>query len=609
MSQPNVDQTMLERLARRPSSVGQMLLDQVAASGPREAFRYLDGDRWVSLSWNQAKDEVFAYAAGLLSLGLELEDRVAIASGTRIEWILADLAIMCAGGATTTVYPTTQHEDVAFILSDSGSKVIIAENDLQVAKVLDHLDDLPGVTTIVQIDGRVRHDRVITWSDLRAAGEAYLADHPGAVEQRIAAIGPEHLATLIYTSGTTGRPKGVRLVQDCWTYEGAAIEEFDIIAPEDLQYLWLPLSHVFGKALIAIQLKIGFATAVDGNIDKIVENLGQVHPTFMCGAPRIFEKVRAKVITGAAHGVKGKIFAWAFAVGHQTIPLRLAGKSPSGRLKAQYALADRLVFSKIKDRMGGRIKFFVSGSAALNPQVQEWFYAAGLLVLEGYGLTETSAATFVNNPRATRFGTVGPPVPGSEVKIASDGEIWVRGPGVMRGYHNLEEASREALVDGWFATGDIGELDEAGYLRITDRKKDLIKTSGGKYVAPQKVEGVIKAAAPYVSQVVVHGEGRRYVTALITLDTEGVQTWAEQNGKDLSAYPDLSQSPDVRAMVESYVAQANAQLERWETIKRYEILPAEFTVDDGEVTPSLKIRRKAVEKKYEHVLNSLYDSD
>jgi long-chain acyl-CoA synthetase len=604
-----MDQAAQERVAQRPPSVGRMLLDQVATSGSREAFRYLDDGRWVSLTWQETKDQTYGLAAGLLSLGIQPEDRVAIASSTRIEWILADLAVMCSGGATTTVYPTTQHEDVSFILADSGSKIIFAEDDLQVAKVLEHLDDLPAVVKIIQISGRVDHDRVINWANLAGLGTAYLAENPGCVDDAIAAIGPNHLATLIYTSGTTGRPKGVRLVQDSWTYIGAAIVEFDILERDDVQYLWLPLSHVFGKCLIALQLRIGFATAVDGNIDKIVENLSQVHPTFMAGAPRIFEKVRARVMTAAAHGAKGKIFNWAFSVGHKTVPIRLAGKPLPGTLKVQYALADRLVFSKIRDRMGGKIKFFVSGSAALNRDVQEWFYAAGLLIAEAYGLTETSACSFVNNPKATRFGTVGPPVPGTEVKIAEDGEIWIRGPAVMRGYHNLEEASREALADGWFATGDIGELDDHGYLRITDRKKDLIKTSGGKYVAPQKVEGVIKAAAPYVSQVVVHGEGRKYITALITLDPDAVRGWAEENGKDANSYADLAQSPDVRKMVEGYVTQANAKLERWETIKRFEILPAELSVDDGEVTPSLKIRRKAVEKKYEHVLNSLYDSD
>ncbi|HEU5484716.1 MAG TPA: AMP-binding protein, partial [Microlunatus sp.] len=400
-----------ELLDNQPASVGAMLQNRVAESGPREAFRHLDGGRWVSLSWEDTKKAVDEVAAGLLSLGLQTEDRVAIASGTRMEWILADLGIMCAGGATTTVYPTTQHEDVAFILADSVSKVVFAEDELQVAKVVDHLDEL-SVVKIIQFSGKVNHELVLSWDEFRELGRGYLAEHPTAVDQAIAATGPDTLATLIYTSGTTGRPKGVRLTQEAWTYEGTAIEAYDIIYPDDVQYLWLPLSHVFGKALIAIQLKIGFCTAVDGSIEKIVDNLGEVKPTFMAGAPRIFEKVRAKVMTGAQHGLKGKIFDWAFAVGYKTIPGRLEGHDPAGLLGIQYALADRLVFSKLKERMGGNIRFFVSGSAALSRDVQEWFYAAGLLILEGYGLTETSAASCVNNPRATRFGTVGPPIPG-----------------------------------------------------------------------------------------------------------------------------------------------------------------------------------------------------
>jgi long-chain acyl-CoA synthetase len=596
------------QLADRPPSVGAMLLAQVQASGPKEAFRYLDGERWVSLTWNELRDASFELAAGLLSLGIRLEDRVAIASGTRMEWVLADLAIMCAGGATTTVYPTTQHEDVAFILRDSSSKIVFAEDELQVAKVLEHSDELPDLVKIIQIAGAVDHPLVMGWEAFHALGRSQLIAEPDAVDAAIAATGPDHLATLIYTSGTTGRPKGVRLVHDCWTYEGVAIEAYDIIYPHDVQYLWLPLSHVFGKALIAVQLRIGFATAIDGRIDKIVDNLAVVKPTFMCGAPRIFEKVRAKVMMSAAQGVKGKIFAWAFAVGRKSVPMRLAGRQPSGAFGLQYRLADRLVFSKIKARMGGNIRFFISGSAKLSREVQEWFYAAGLLVLEGYGLTETSAASFVNNPRTPRFGTVGPPVPGTEVKIASDGEIMIKGPGVMHGYHNLDEATAEVFVDGWFATGDIGELDQ-GYLRITDRKKDLIKTSGGKYVAPQKVENALKTVCPYISQVVVHGEGRKYVSALVTLDPEAITGWAGDNGQDATDYDALVRSATVRELLDGYVAQANAKLERWETIKRFEVLTRELTVEEGEVTPSLKIRRRAVEKKYESVLNSLYDSE
>jgi long-chain acyl-CoA synthetase len=594
---------------QRPASVAAMLLDQVRASSSREAFRYLEGERWISLTWQETKDKAFQLAAGLISLGVGPEDRVALASGTRMEWILADLAIMCAGGATTTIYPTTQHADVAFILTDSGSKVVIAEHEEQVAKVLDHLPELSNLVKIIQIDGRTDSDIVIGWAEFEELGRRHMADHPTAVDDAIAAIRADQLATLIYTSGTTGRPKGVQLLQDSWTYEGVAIEEFDIINPDDVQYLWLPLSHVFGKVLITVQLRIGFATAVDGRIDKIVDNLGEVHPTFMAGAPRIFEKVRAKVMTGAAEGIKGKIFSWAFSVGRKTVPIRLAGGQPSGVLRVQYALADRLVFSKIKHRMGGRIRFFVSGSAALNREVQEWFYAAGLLILEGYGLTETSAASCVNNPRATRFGTVGPPIPGTEVKIGEDGEIFIKGPAVMQGYHNLPELTAESLSDGWFATGDIGELDDAGYLRITDRKKDLIKTSGGKYVAPQKVEGTLKAACPYLSQVVVHGEGRKYVTALVTLDPEAITGWGEAQGHTTSPYEDFVSSPVVHDLIDSYVTQANKKLERWETIKRFEILSSELSVDDGEVTPSLKIRRKAVEQKHAEVLAGMYERD
>jgi long-chain acyl-CoA synthetase len=595
-------------LASRHPSVAAMLVDQAARSGGREALRHLDGDRWVSLTWAQTRDQVFELAAGLLALGIGAEDRVAIASNTRLEWILADLAVMCAGGATTTVYPSTQHEDVSYILGDSQCKMVFAEDELQVSKVLDHLDELPELTTVVQVSGRSTHERVISWADLLDGGRKHLADHPAAVDEAVAAIQPEHLATLIYTSGTTGRPKGVRLVQDNWTYLGAALEEFDIIERDDLQYLWLPLSHVFGKVLIAAQLRIGFATAVDGNIEKIVDNLGVVQPTFMAGAPRIFEKVRAKVMTSAGSGAKAKIFDWAFRVGARTTPMRLAGDKPSGALALQYALADRLVFSKIKARMGGRIKFFVSGSAALNREVQEWFYAAGLLVLEGYGLTETSAATCVNNPRDTRFGTVGPPVPGTSVKIADDGEIMIKGPAVMRGYHNMGEATAEVLQDGWFATGDIGELDDGGYLRITDRKKDLIKTSGGKYVAPQKVEGTLKAACPYVSQVLVHGEGRKYITALITLDPEAIAGWAAEQGVEEREADDLAGDPQVHALVDGYVTAANKRLERWETVKKFAILPGELSVDGGEVTPSLKIRRKAVERKYHDLLDGMYEA-
>jgi long-chain acyl-CoA synthetase len=601
----------VEAIKNRPASVGRMFLDRVEATPDHEAYRYPRNGSWESLTWAQTRDRVWAVAAGLISLGIEPEQRVAIASSTRFEWILADLAINCAGAATTTVYPTTAGDDVAYILSDSNSRVVFAEDAHQVEKVLEQRAKLDDLIKVVVIDGEADGDLVMTLAQLEDAGRALLAEKPDVVDDAVAAIRPEHLATLIYTSGTTGRPKGVKLVNDNWVYEGVSVDVLNILSVDDLQYLWLPLSHSFGKTLEAIQLRIGFASAVDGDLDRIVDNLGVVKPTFMAGAPRIFEKVHARVTTQveAEGGLKPKIFSWAFGVGRQVSALRQQGKEPGGLLGVQHTIADKLVFSKIRDRFGGRVRFFISGAAALSKDVAEWFHAAGVLVLEGYGLTETSAAIFVNRPDANKFGTVGPPLPGMEVKIADDGEILVRGPAVMRGYHNMPEQTAEVLADdGWFYTGDIGELVD-GYLRVTDRKKDLIKTSGGKYIAPQKIEVIFKAICPYASQIVVHGEKRNYCTALVTLDPDAMETWAEQHGHSGKPYEELVKLPEVRSMLEGHINELNSRLERWETIKKFEILPTDLTVEDGDLTPSMKVKRRTVEHKYIGVLNAMYEDD
>jgi long-chain acyl-CoA synthetase len=587
-----------------------MFLDRVEATPDVEAYRYPVNDTWESVTWAQARDRIWKIAAGLIALGVEREQRVAIASSTRIEWIFADLGINCAGAATTTVYPNTTADDVGYILADSNSRVVFAEDAGQVEKVLEHRAKLDDLVKIVVFDGDSDDDLVMTLSELEEQGAALLAEKPSVVNDAIAAIEPEHLATLIYTSGTTGRPKGVRLVNDNWVYVGVAVDALDILSIDDLQYLWLPLSHSFGKALEAIQLRIGFASAVDGDLDRIVDNLGVVKPTFMAGAPRIFEKVHARVSTNvlAEGGAKVKIFGWAFGVGEKVSKLRQQGKEPSGMLAFQHRLADKLVFSKIRDRFGGRVRFFISGAAALSKDVAEWFHAAGVVVAEGYGLTETSAATFVNRPSDVRFGTVGPPMPGTEVRIADDGEVLVKGPGIMRGYHGLPDQTAEMLTeDGWLRTGDIGEVED-GYLRITDRKKDLIKTSGGKYVAPQKIEIVFKAISPYASQIVVHGDKRNYCTALVTLDPDAMETWAELNDHTGKSYEELVALPEVRDMVAGHIDELNARLERWETIKKFEILPRDMTVEDGEMTPSMKLKRKAVEKKYIEVLDGMYET-
>jgi long-chain acyl-CoA synthetase len=593
---------------QRPASMARMILDRVAATPDREAFRYPVGDRWESLDWRRVGDRVRAVAAGLLALGMRPEDRVAIAAGTRLEWILADLGILCAGAATTTVYPTTPAADVAFILRDSGARIVFAEDDDQLAKLRAHRVELPDLVKVVTFDGTPDGDWVIGLAELERLGCDHLVAQPTAVDDAVAALGPERLATLIYTSGTTGRPKGVELVHDNWTYEGKAIQALGLLRPDDVQYLWLPLSHSFGKVLLSAQLAIGFATAVDGRIPKLVDNLAVVRPTFMAGAPRIFEKVQHRVTAMAGDGVKRRIFDWSFGVGRRVAELRRAGKAPTGLLKAQHAVADRLVFGKLRKRFGGRLRFFVSGSAALSAEVAQFFHAAGVLILEGYGLTETSAGSFVNVPDRFRFGTVGHPLPGTQVRIADDGEVLVRGPGVMRGYHNLPDETAATLdEDGWLHTGDVGELDDEGFLRITDRKKDLIKTSGGKYVAPQSIEITFKAVSAWASEIVVYGEGRPYCTALVALDAEAITSWAADKELGHLSFAELAGHERVRALIAADVEEANRRLPRWETIKRFAILPRELTVEEGDLTPSLKLKRRVVAAKHRDLLESLYD--
>lgn len=598
-------------LEAAPPTVGAMLRWRIERTPAKEAFRYPDAnENWVSLDWTETGRRVDELAAGLLALGLKLEERVAIVSGTRIEWVLADYAINAAGGAATTIYPNTQGEDFAHIVTDSGSVILIAENAEQQAK----LDATPAaaaqVRHVVLLDGEGDGERVLSWRQLSERGRDLLASDPGVVDRAIAATRSDGLATLIYTSGTTGLAKGVELPHSCWVYEAFAVDTLDIIDDKAVHYLWLPLSHVFGKALLAIQLAIGFSTAVDGRIDRIVPGLGAVHPTLMCGAPRIFEKVRAAVMLASPRGaIKGRIARWAFAVGRASREYRLAGKPLPPAMRLAYTVADHLVFSKLKERVGGNIEFFISGSAKLSAQVQAWYYSAGLLLVEGYGLTETSAVTCVNHPKTPRFGTVGPPLPGTELKIADDGEVLIKGPGVMRGYHNDPERTAEVIVDGWFHTGDIGQLDADGYLTITDRKKDLMKTSGGKYVAPSKVESVIAATIPYISQVVAVGDGRKYISALLTMDRDNLAKWATRKGLADLDYAELTQHPELRKTIERFMNSANGKLERWETVKRFAILPAELSVDDGGVTPNMKIRRRVVAERFADVVESLYDEE
>lgn len=607
-------------------SVPDMFASRVARSGDREAFSYPvpspggDPETWQRLTWNQTRDRVRDLALGLHSLGLTSQARCAIVSNTRIEWILADLAILCAGGASTPIYPGSTPPDCAYIVSDSGSLVAFAEDDEQVAKLQGQRAAMPGLSKVIAFEGEAGGDDdwVMGLAELAERGAELHAERPELFDELVAAVEPEDLATLIYTSGTTGRAKGVRLDHSNWLYEAQALEVLDqemacqgrqMLTIDDVQYLWLPLAHAFGKVMQVAQLRLGFRTAVDGRVERIVDNLAVVRPTFMAAAPRIFEKVYNKVVLRAKEGgaAKYRIFKWAVGVGDQVARVRETGKEPTGALAARHRVADRLVFAELRTLFGGRLRFFVSGSAPLAPEIGRFFYGAGITILEGYGLTETSAGAFLNRPGEVRFGTVGLPLPGTEVRIAEDGEVLLRGQGVMRGYHNLSGSTEAVLTeDGWFATGDIGTL-ENGRLRITDRKKELIKTSGGKFVAPQGIESRFKSLCPYVSNLVVHGDRRPYCVALVALDPESIDEWAGANGLGALDYGGLTRSSRVRAMVEAAIDELNENLPRHESIKKFTILPSPLTVEAGEITPSLKMRRRAVEEKYAELLDAMYE--
>nr|WP_155073302.1 AMP-dependent synthetase/ligase [Streptomyces taklimakanensis] len=616
-------------IENRPPSVANLFLERVEATPDGEAYRYpvppasgRGPDDWHSLTWGEAAERVFSIAAGLMSLGVRPEERVAIASNTRVDWILCDLGVLCAGAATTTVYPSTNAEETAYILADSESRVLIAEDADQVAKARERRAELPDLAHVVVVEAADAgaadddpEDWVLSLDELRKRGRAYLEEHPEAVRKTVSSLRSDQLATLIYTSGTTGRPKGVRLPHDAWSYMAKAIATTGLVTSDDVQYLWLPLAHVFGKVLTAGQIEVGHVTAVDGRVDRIIENLPVVRPTYMAAVPRIFEKVYNGVAAKAraGGGAKYKIFTWAAGVAREYARttqdnFRRTGVAsvPAG-LRIKHAVADKLVYAKLRDAFGGRLRACVSGSAALAPEIGYFFSGAGVHILEGYGLTESSAASFVNPGEAYRTGTVGKPLPGTEVRIAEDGEILLRGPGIMQGYHKLPEKTTEVLEDdGWFHTGDIGELSEDGYLRITDRKKDLIKTSGGKYIAPAEVEGRFKAVCPYVSNILVHGADRNFCTALIALDEPSIMGWAEEHGLGGRSYAEVVSSDEVHRLIDEYVQRLNSDLQRWQTIKKFRILPRDLDVEHGDLTPSLKLKRPAVEREFGHLIEEMY---
>jgi len=592
-------------------SVVHMFQYRVAETPDAEAMSGRRDGKWYSLTWSQTAERVRAVACGLLSLGFQKGERAAILATSRPEWVIIDLGILSAGGATSTIYTSNTAEESAYILADSGARFCFVEDAGQEAKVREARGRLGGVAKLILIDGAPAVDDgwTISLSELERLGAFWDGENPGGFDQASSSVGPEDLATLIYTSGTTGKPKGVMLTHDNWVFDAEAIADVGVLLADDKQLLFLPLAHSFAKVLEVAFIRTGVATAIDGVIDDLPANLAAVRPTVMAGVPRVYEKLYNRVVTGAREGspLKYKIFQWALEVGGRVSKLRQEGRQPGGLLAFQHRLADKLVYSKIKARLGGRLRYLISGGAPLSRSIAEFFHACDILILEAYGLTETSAGSTSNRPERYKFGTVGRPLKGAEARIAEDGEILLRGRNIMRGYYNLPEATKEALdPDGWFHTGDIGQLDADGFLAITDRKKDILVTAGGKNIAPQNIENMLKASCPYVSQVVMLGDRRPFCVALITINEETAGKWAREQGIDVKDYADLASRPEVKQLIREALDAVNAKLASYERVKDFHLLDHDLSQASGELTPKMSIKRKVVEARHRDVLEGFY---
>ena len=578
-----------------PRSAVDMWNRRVAKTPTQTAFRFHDGAGWRPLSFAEADAAAREIAAGLVAAGLVPGDRVCLLSQTRLEWALCDIAILLAGGVTVPIYASNTAEQCEFIVRDAGAKLVIVEDDGQREKVASLRDRLLTVTAVIQIDGEPPRTAAQPLAELRAAGRQALQADPALLASR-GQVEPESLFTIVYTSGTTGTPKGVVLTHDNLVASmctgGRAVK----VGDGDEQYLFLPLAHILGREMVWAGFELGYSTAFSRGTAQIKDDLLAVRPTFMAGVPRIYEKFYAAVTAAMKQGspVKRRMAGWAVGSGMTHAAALRAGKRGGG---IGHWLADKLVLSKLRARLGlDRCRFLISGGAPLAPEIAEFFHAAGLLILEGYGLTETTSAVFLNTPERYRFGTVGIAMDVVEARIAEDGEILVKGPPVFRRYYNNPEATAETVEpDGWFHTGDIGVFED-GFLWITDRKKDLIVTAGGKKVAPQPLENALKAATPLVAQVVVYGDKRPYCVALVTPSEAAVK----QFGADAAG------SAELKAAIQKAVDAVNANLASFETIKRFDVLPHEFTEASGELTPKMSVKRKVVVEKYRAQLDHLY---
>ncbi len=600
-------------------NLAEMFFDRAATLGERPRHRVKRGGTWQESTWCEVATAVRELAAGLVEDGLAAGDRVAILSQTRPEWVEADLAIYACAGVSVPIYPSNLAHECGYILANSGSRVCVVENATQLAKLravqragfeLDGERAEIELRRIVLMDGDPDGDDVVRLTELRRRGRAALATMTAVVDARIASRGRDDLATIVYTSGTTGPPKGV--VQTHGNHLAAleAVSALELAHEGEVDFLFLPLAHSFARMIEYIALWVGTVTAFATSIEVLSQEIAETRPHLIPSVPRIYEKIYGRIMsTRQGSGLlQGAIFDWAVGVGRQRSACEQRGLSLPWLLSLQAMLADRLVFARIHALLGGRVRLMMSGGAPLAREIMEFFHAVGLLILEGYGLTETTPILTCNRPDRYKFGTVGLPIDGVTLRIADDGEILAKGPNVAHGYYERPEATAESWDgDGWFHTGDIGELDAEGFLRITDRKKDLIKTSGGKYIAPQNIENLLKTQL-HISQAVVIGDNRKYCVALLTLDLDEVERFAAAEGIRLDDRQYAHRHPRIAALIDAEVQAVNAHLASYERIKYYRVLAGDFSQETGELTASLKVKRKVVTERYRDLIDEMYAS-
>lgn len=591
------------------TTLAQLLVNSVTSFPKPDFMLVKKGGVYTPISTQEFGDGVKHLALGLKALGFEAGQRLCLLSENRPAWTMTDFATLCAGGLTVPIYTTLVSEQVRYIIDDSDASIVVVSNADQWKKVEPLRTGLAKVRHYITFADEAPAG-VLTLKAVQEKGRALAASQPGLFDELVARVKPGDEATLIYTSGTTGVPKGVILTHDNLVSNIRTSAEIIRISSEDTALSFLPLSHVLERMVMFTYVYKGATVAFAESVEAVAQNLLEVRPHLMVSVPRVFEKIYTKVMDQVltSPALRRKIFFWALKVGKSCAALKLEGKPVPGGLSFKRSIAAKLVFSKIIAKTGGRVRLFVSGGAPLSKDIAEFFYAIGLTILEGYGLTETSPVISINTFEATRLGTVGKVIPGVEVKIAADGEILARGPNIMKGYYKKEAETREVFEDDWFKTGDIGRFDDDGFLVITDRKKDLIITSGGKNIAPQPIENLLKTS-PYVANAVVIGDRRRFVSALVVPQFEKLAEYAKGQGIAFAGMEELVRDKRIVAFLLDEVTKATPQLASYERIKKIAVLPRDFEIEKGEITPSLKVRRANVTAAHQALIDALYKED